>query len=278
MALKALLDSTAHGALAPELQSEYAAVGDGFVLQVEDDIRDHPKVKALKVALDRMKVEKKTMTDRLTELDAKLEGLPDDFDAEQYARDQDELTQLRDKLKKKKPGEDDEEGLAQKRLYEQRIENLTTKHNTEKGRLEDEKKALMVQIERLVADEGLTKALVAAGVEKKLMPGATALLRGKVKVKKENDSYIGYFDTDLGESSIDDYVSNWAQSDEGTIYIAKAKGGDGTGSEGTKFPDNPWDNKGGTVKPNLTRQQEMIKSHPDRARQMANAAGVTPTW
>jgi hypothetical protein len=134
MALKALLESTAHGALAPELQAEYVEKDGKFILDVEDDIRDHPKVKALKVALDRQKVEKKTLTDRLAELEAKIEGLPDDFDPVKYAEEQDELTELRNKVKKKKPGEEDDEGLAQKRLYEQRIANLETKHATDKGR------------------------------------------------------------------------------------------------------------------------------------------------
>jgi hypothetical protein len=274
MALKALLESTAHGALAPELQAEYVEKDGKFILDVEDDIRDHPKVKALKVALDRQKVEKKTLTDRLAELEAKIEGLPDDFDPVKYAEEQDELTELRNKVKKKKPGEEDDEGLAQKRLYEQRIANLETKHTTDKKKLEDEKAELIVQIERLVADEGLTKALVAAGVEKKLMPGATALLRHSIKVKKEGDDWVGFFETDLGETSIEEYVQTWANSDEGSIYIAKAKGGDSKGGDGVKFADNPWEAKDGK-KPNLFRQQQIMQTNPDRARQMAAAAGVT---
>jgi hypothetical protein len=286
MALKALLDSTAHGALAPELQAEYTEKDGSFILDLEDDIREHPKVKALKVALERTTKDKKKAIDQLAELQAKLDDIPEDFDAELYARLVDEEEAR--KAKKGKGGDDDDDepgSPALKKLYEQRIASAEKKHKEEKEKLEDEKRKLIQNIERLVADEGLTKALIEAGVEKKLLAGAIALLRHSVKVKKEGDDWVGFFDDVAGEVPIEEYVQAWAQSDEGSIYIAKAKGGDGKGSEGSKLGDNPFivpsgnDPKTGKpYKPNLTKQQDLIKSNPDRARQLATAAGVSVTW
>lgn len=274
MALKAILDTL--DGLPEDVAKEYEQKGDKFFLIVEDDIRQHPKVKALQVAFERNRDGLKEAKDKLAEVEAKLAEYPPDFNAEQHAADMDELDTLR-KKKKKGEGEPDPEVARQKALLEQRITTLTANHAKEKKDLETERDGLIKEIERLVADEGLTKALVAVGVEKKLMPGATALLRKSVKVSHNKDlnEWRGYFETDLGESSIEDYVATWAQSDEGSIYIAKAKGGGSNGGgDRQQITDNPWDASNGK-KPNLTRQQEIMKTNPDKARQLAQAAGVT---
>lgn len=277
MTLKAILDSL--DGLPADVAKEYEEKDGKFYLLLEDDVRDHPKAKALKVALERTQAKLRESAAKLTEVEAKLAEFPTDFDPEKFAAEQDELVALR--AKKKKPGEPDEEGLQQKKLFEQRIAAAEKKHKDEKDKLEEEKRQLIANIERLVADEGLTKALVAVGVDKKLMPGATALLRHSVKVRKDaTGEWSGYFETDLGETGIDDYVQTWAQSDEGTIYIAKAKGGNGSGGDGNRNlgEGNPWDTQGGKIKPNLTKQQAIIVANPDKARQLATAAGAPVTW
>lgn len=259
---------------------EYYTEKEGkFYLNLEGDIRKHPEGSKLQAVIDRRNSEKKTLTDKLAEVEAKLADLPEGFDAEKFAIDMDELEALR----KKKTGEDpndDEARQSQKRLYEQRIAKMEEKHGTEKTKLEAEKKDLEGHIQKLMGDEGLTKALVAAGVDKKLLPGATALLRRSVKVERVdgNGEWRAFVLTDQGEEEIDDFVSNWAQSDEGSVYIEKAKGGDSKGGNGQRLGENPWDTQGGKVKPNLTKQQEMIVANPERARALARAAGTPVTW
>lgn len=277
MALKAIVDTL--DGLPPDVAKEYEEKDGKFYLIVEDDIKQHPKVKAVQVAWERGKARITELTQKLTDLEAKLAEMPDGFDPVKYAEEQDELVALR--AKKKKGGEDpDPEQAQQKKLYEQRITTLTTKLEGEKAALATQVADLTKQIERLVADEGLTQALVAAGVEKKLMPGATALLRKFVKVRRdEAGDWVGFIESDVGESSIPDFVSTWAQGDEGMIYIAKAKGGDGKGGDGNRQlgGENPWDSSNGK-KPNLTKQQDMVKANPEKARQLATAAGARVTW
>lgn len=274
--LRAVLDNL--DGLDPSLHEHYTEKDGKFFLDIEDDIRAHPKGAALKAALDRTKQEKQTAIDKLTEVEAKLADLPDDFDAEKYATEMDELAKLRKAKKKNDDGTgDDDDGDDKqqvKRLYEQRIANIEAKHVTERDKLAAEKADLEKEIERLVGDEGLTKALVAAGVEKKLLPGATALLRRSVKVKRDDTGWNAIVETDIGESSLDDFVSNWAQSDEGSIYMAKPNGGGAPGSDGQRLGENPFDQKA----PNMTRQQAIIASNPERARALASAAGVKPYW
>lgn len=273
MPLNAILDKLE--GIPEALHTYYVEKDNKFYLDVEDDVKDLPKVKSLKVALDRQMAEKKTIQAKLEELQTKLAEFPEAFDPEEFAR----LVDAEQKRKKKsKPGDEDDE-QAQKKLFEQRIASAEKKHGEVLAAMEAEKAKLIAQIEKLVADEGLTKALIASGVDKKLMAGAAALLRKSIKVKKEGDDYLGFFETDLGETPINEFVENWSQSDEGMIYIAKPKGGDGKGGDGQRMNGyNPWDAQGGKVKPNLTKQQEMIVANPDRARQFAQAAGITPTW
>lgn len=277
MALKVILENLE--GVDPLLQEHYTEKDGKFVLEIEDDIRKHPKGGSLQATIDRIKAEKKTLTDKLVTVEAKLADLPDEFNAEQYATDMDELAEFR----RKKTGEnppDDEARQSQKRLYEQRIAKLEEKHATEKSQLEAEKKDLEGQIERVMGDDGLMKALVTVGVDKKLLPGATALLRKSVKVTRVdgNGEWHAFINTDQGEEEIEAFVQNWAQSDEGSVYIEKAKGGDSKGGNGQRLGENPWDTQGGKIKPNLTKQQEMIVAHPERARALARAAGSPVTW
>ena len=275
MALRAVLDNL--DGLDPAIHEHYTERDGKFFLDIEDDIRRHPKGAPLQAALDRVNREKKALTDKLAELEAKLAELPEDFDAEEYARLKDELTALKAKGQGANP-EDEERRQEQKRLFEQRIANLEKKHATAQAALEHERDELVAQIERLMGDEGLVKALVSVGVDKKLMPGAQALLRRAVKVRRnDGGDWEAFVNTDVGESSIEDFVSTWAQSDEGSIYIEKAKGGDAKGSNGRHLGENPWATGEGK-KPNLTKQQELIRSQPERARQLAQQAGAPVNW
>lgn len=283
MSLKAILE-TLEG-LPDDVAKEYEEKEvDGkkrFFLILEDDVRQHPRVKALQVAFERSKEKLTAAQTKLAELEAKVAELPEDFDAEAYAVAMDELAALKAKKKKGDNDPPDPEMARQKALLEQRITALTTKTDGEKAALQKEIDELVKEIERLMADDGLTKALVEAGVEKKLMPGATALLRRSVKVVRDADTkeWKAFFETDLGETPIKDYVATWAQSDEGSFYIAKAKGGGGNGGDGNRDlgAQNPWDSSNGK-KPNLTAQQNMVKSNPEKARQLATAAGAPINW
>lgn len=271
--MKLVLDSLED--LDASLHEHYEEKDGRFYLTIEDDVRRHPRGASLSAAVDRLKAEKKTLGEKLAELEQRLGEYPDDFDPEEYARNKDEL----ERLKSQKPGDDPDAHQSQKRLYEQRIANLESKHSGEKQQLEEKIQKLDQQIETLVGTDGLTKALVAAGVDKKLMPGATALLRRSVKVRQDEDTgeYRAVVETDIGESSVDEFVQNWAQSDEGSIYLEKPKGGDAPGSNGQRHVDNPWV-KTDTKRPNLTRQQQMIRENPEKARALAQAAGVQPNW
>ncbi|KKB09398.1 hypothetical protein VE26_05525 [Devosia chinhatensis] len=133
-------------------------------------------------------------------------------------------------------------------------------------------------IASVLVEDGLTKALVDAGVSKDFLKAARAMLKPSVKVVRDDDgARRAIVETDLGEEEIGKYVTNWAQSDEGRVFIAKPSGGDAGGGKGQQFADNPWDSGNGK-RPNLTKQQQLISENPAKARLMAQAAGATVTW
>lgn len=130
-----------------------------------------------------------------------------------------------------------------------------------------------------MVDDALTKALVEAGVAKEYIAAAKALLkeRGNIKMVEDDGEFSVIVETDLGNATIDNFVPEWVSGDEGKSFVARPKGTGAGGGEGSKHGDNPWDSSNGK-KPNLTKQQEIIKTDPEKARTMARAAGVTPNW
>lgn len=247
------------------LRPNYSEGKDGkFYVDVEDDIRRHPKGASLNTSVARLKDEKASLVTKLEELETKYKDFPDDFDAARWAE-----------LKDAKSPDETREALKQH--YEQKIQAIEAKHAAEKADLTKKAEAKDSDIDRLVGDQGLTAALLEVGVDKRYMNGATALLRGKVKVRKDDDGkYIPYVEEPgLGETALKDFVAAWATTEDGSIYVEKAKGGGAAGgSNGFKYTDNPFDPK----TKNLTKQQELVAANPEKARAMAQAVGVKPTW
>ena len=268
MAFKSIIEHEAD--IPDELKEHYketTIAGRPMFVLIVDGVQEHPDVLNLKSAHERQKQINKTLTTENASLKARVEGLPDDFDAEAFEA-------LKTAADGKAPPKTDEQ-VAQVRAQ------LEKKHNTEIGKKDERIGVLQGQVNKLIVDDGLSKALDEAGVanahKKK---GAMAILKqsGSVKLVEEDGEFKAIVETDMGPMPVAKYVQDWSGTDEGREYIAKPTGGGAPGSEGRVHGENPWDTQGGKVKPNLTKQQEFISANPDKSRQMAKAAGVTPTW
>lgn len=259
MALKAIIDSL--DSVEEQYRDLYEERDGKYVLAVEG-IEAHPGAAALKSALDRVRGEKRALSEKLTTVEGRLDGLPDDFDANEYER-------LRGAAEGKEPPKIDE------RLDRQKAE-LEKKHKAELDKRDARITKLDGTLRKSLVDDGLTKALIDAGVSKDFLPAAKALLkeRGAVKLIEEDDEFQV-----LADDGIDDrlplskFVTNWAAED-GKHFVAKPTGGDAKGGEGKRFTENPFDPKS----PNRTKQQELIVQNDAKARQMAAAVGVKPYW
>lgn len=262
MALQTILDTLDD---VPEaLHAEYKEVDGKFVLDI-DGIDAHPAVVNLKTAHERVKADKKKAVDELTTAKSRLEGLPDDFDADAYET-------LVQQAEGKAPPKTDEQ-VAQVR------QQLERKHQADLAKKDERIATLEGAVTKATIDDGLSKALDEAGVDPAFKPGAMALLKSKgaVKLVEDDGQFAAQVETDMGPMPLSSYVKDWAGGDEGKIYVKKPTGGDAPGGNGQKFADNPWDSSNGK-KPNLTKQQALISENPAKARQMAQSAGVTPNW
>jgi hypothetical protein len=263
VALKAIVDNL--DSVEEQHRSLYEEKDGKFILAVEG-IEAHPGAAALKGALDRVRGEKRTLSEKLTAAESRLEGLPDDFDADAYEA-------LRTQAEGKEPPKIEERLAAQKT-------QLEAKFAKDREKLESRANKLDGTLRRVMVDDGLTKALLDAGIDKNYLPAAKALLKekGQIKLVEDDDEIQVFADDGVNDRTpLTDYVRNWSGQDEGKVFIAKATGGDAKGGDGRQFADNPWDSSNGK-KPNLTKQQQLIQENPSKARQMAQSAGVTPSW
>lgn len=260
MALKAILDSL--DSVEPQFHDLYEEKDGKFVLQVEG-IEQHPGAVSLKAALDRVRGEKRTLSEKLTAAESRLDGLPDDFDADAYEH-------LKSAADGKEPANLDERLTAQKN-------QLEAKFAKEREKLEGRASKLDGTLRRVMVDDGLTKALLDAGIDKTFLPAAKALLKekGQIKLVEDDDAIQVFADDGVNDRTpLTDYVRSWAGQDEGKPFIAKPSGGDAKGGQGRSFGENPFDPKN----PNKTKQQELIVANDAKARQMAQAVGITPYW
>lgn len=117
-------------------------------------------------------------------------------------------------------------------------------------------------------DLGLTNALDQANVKPELRKAAMALLRSNADI--DDDGNIT-----LGDKPLAEAMKAWAASDEGKAFISNgaagggANGGGGNGKGGDK---NPWSKEHFS----LTEQGKIYKADPNRARELARAAGAVP--
>lgn len=261
MALKAILDSL--DSVDAALHDFYAEKDGKFVLQIEG-VREHPDVTALSNALTRVRTEKTQLAEKVSTLETRLEGLPDDFDADQY----EDLRARADGAGAKDVDERIEQLKAQ---HERRVQSLETKHQNALAKVQGELDKKTAQIERSVIDGGLLAAMDEANIDprhkKKLAPYLRSL--GKVKLVEEGGELVALVETDMGDVAMSKFVADWAGSDDGKEYVSKASGLDSKGSDNRRMEGNPFA-KGGW---NKTEQGRLMSADRAKAERFAKAAG-----
>ncbi len=222
MGLKALLEKIDD--LPEDIRSLYSESKAGdktvYILDVED-IDNHPKVRGVITANNENKRKRDEYKAKVDDLEARVSALPEDFDADEWAR-----------LKAGEAGKPDEAIQALKDQHARAVETLKAKHAKDLA----DKDALIGErdgyIDRTLIDGGLKDALLDVGVNPELLDGALASLRGNVKVQKADDgSRSAIVETDLGDVPVTDFVKEWAGS-KGKAYLGKPSGPGGEGNNG----------------------------------------------
>jgi len=262
MGIKALLESLDN--VPAELHDLYEEKDGKFVLDLEDDIKTHPSVSALQNAYKTEQTRRKDLTRERDALKVRLDGLPDDFDATAY----EELIAQAEAGDGGKPDEQVEKVRTQ---MQNKIAALEKKHEVELGKKDEQIAAMSSTLERHIIDGGLSAAMDEANIDpkhkKKLAPYLKA--SGKIKIVEDDGTYNAVVETDMGETTISKFVSDWAGSDDGKEYVSKASGLNANGSDSRRIEGNPFAKQNWSK----TEQGQMIRSDRGKAERLAKAAG-----
>lgn len=262
MALKAVVEDLEG---VPEGLREHYTEGEGgkFYL-VADGVDDLPSVRGLKSTLQKFKKVAPDASDLARKLE-RLEALKD-VDPEEYQR-------LKDEAKKAGEKKIEKEGdfNALKEQMEAQQAKEIAKRDTEIARRDS-------FIERLLVKDKLDEAMTRIEVLPEYKDAVRALLmqRGPKVIREageDGDTYRAVFNTDMGEAEIGAYVETWGKSGEAAPF-QKPSGTTGSGAEGSRgkggAEPNPWAKD--TF--NLSKQGEVVRTDPAKAKRLAAAAGV----
>ncbi|MDQ3606617.1 MAG: hypothetical protein M3418_10605 [Gemmatimonadota bacterium] len=258
--LKAVLD-TLEGV--PEALHEHYAKDekDGKFYLNADGVDDLPTVRGLKTTLSKFK----EVAPDASSLKKKLERLEalKDVDLEEY----DQL-----KTAERTKAEKDAEEKGDFNTLKSQLEDQHAKEMDKKDEAIFERDSF---IHTLLIDNKLNE-----GIDKiEVLPEYKAAVRALLMVRKpkvvrdEDGAYRAIFKTDMGEAEIGEFVEAWGKSDEAAPFQKPTgrTGSDARGSHGRGAAEvNPFARE--TF--NLSKQGELLKTNPAKARQLADAAGV----
>lgn len=88
--------------------------------------------------------------------------------------------------------------------------------------------------QKLLIDNGLTDALVKAGVAAPYINAAKSMFAGQAQIVADGESRVAK----IGDKALQDFVKEWAVSDEGKHFIAAPQNGGG-GSQGGSDSNKP---------------------------------------
>jgi hypothetical protein len=114
---------------------------------------------------------------------------------------------------------------------------------------------------KLLLDNGLTDALVKAGVATPFLPAVKAMLSSQAKIAIDGDTRKAV----IGDKDLSTFVTEWATSDDGKHYIAAPQNNGGGASGGS----------GSTGQQVVSRSTFDNMSHPERASFAKSGGKVT---
>lgn len=224
MGLKAILDSLDN--VPAELHAFYGESDGKFVLDLDEDVKNHPRISALSNAYKQEQTRRKELSTKLTEAETRLAEIPEGFDAEEYLALKAKAGDGGDADKRK----DDEHLLSQRQLYEQRIVNLTKKHAEEIAARDEVLAERDGYIDKTTKLDVLRKSLRDVGVDPDFEDVVVDHLSPAIKVQRGDDgNRKAFVETDLGEVDVASFVKDWSAS-KGQKFLGKAPPMDAKGS------------------------------------------------
>lgn len=219
MALKAFVESL--DSVDEALHNHYTERDGGFHLALEDFGKHYGAV-SLKGTLNKVNKDKEALATKVSELEGKVENLPEDFDADEWAR-----------LKAGDGGKPDEAIQAIKDQHARALDTIKAKHAKELTERETAIQERDGYIDRTTRNDELRKALRDVGVDMDQHEDVLLDHLGKmVKVQRSDDgNRSALVETDMGEVPVADFVKEWAGT-RGKAYLGRPSGPGGEGNNG----------------------------------------------
>lgn len=254
------------------LEDHYTEKDGKWHIQVEGGTKTDDDVARIQKALTSERAahaETKKKAKALEDLEAKAGGA---IDVDRYiaiidaAGDETEIDKIITKLKA---------GGATQDQISKAVERERNRLNAEKATIEADRDKYKTAHETSLIDTALTTALIKHKVDRPgLIQGAKALLRPKIRLEVGADGSTTLKAGEL-DDTVDTFVENWVTTDEGKAFkTAPSNGGGGSGGSGDDPAGggpNPWDPK----TENITRQMEIARKDPARAKALAARFGKT---
>jgi|SRR5215831_79190 len=241
---------------------------DAYVLDIEGLDENvslpHPVVRSLRFAAAQRARDKTQLQEKITALEAKVKDFPDGFDPEEFAR----LKALEADWEANKDKNKDQklEFDNMKRMHEEQKRKMVEDHNKENEKI---RKSLDAQIQvnhNLVRQHDLEAAMTAVGIKAEDREVVAAYLTPRITIEVDDGGAIKTF---IDSAPTSEFMTAWANSDRGRRYVEPLRGSDARAGGGTVTGENPWAEK----QWNLTKQQDLLRSNPTRAKQLMAQAG-----
>lgn len=268
MPLQSVVDSL--DGIDEAVQGFYEEKDGKYYLSLDGDIKEHPAVKPLQVAYERDAAKRKEQSAKLTSLQAKLDGLPEDFTPEQY-------NELRDKVDEIEAtnGHASGEVEADVRKAVAKAEREAKRAERERATALEQNGQLMSGLQRLLVENSMQDELLKANVDPRYLPAVKALIREDFKVVEDSDSPIGFAAVaGPDELTPKEYIKAWSQADENKIYISAGSNSGGSAKGSSDAAPASGDNPFKKDSRNLTQQNHLITNEPETAKRLAREAGV----
>lgn len=181
-----------------------------FVLQISG-VDSHPDVANLKSAYERTKGDLKAVRAERDSLKDRASAIPDDFDAEKWA--------------KVKDGKPDEAALI----------SLRKELEADRDQWKTKAETAIETARQNALDRDLTDALNAAGITNPAFTKAARLMHAdRVKIGDDGKAFV---ETDMGPLPVSDFIKRWAAGSEGAQFVKQPKGGGADPGNGTAKPN-----------------------------------------
>lgn len=217
------------------LADYYQQNDDGAYVLSLDGVDNHPDVRGLKSSLQKQKQDREKLRKERDQFKETASLIPDDLDRETV---QQAIERLRN-------GDGDDDGDNQGEGQQQGQRRRSDGQDVTKVRqqveqryqkeIEQRDQALSQkdqQLRNLVVDNSLGGALQKHGVNTPgLQKAAKRLLSEQVKVQEgEDGTPTAVVDTDMGEVSVDQFVKDWINTEEGQDFLPRSSGSGARGS------------------------------------------------